>query len=352
MANIIASKTINAQSKNYSKLLGVLKTQISKAKIKAAVAVNKGLILLYWQIGNHILKSQISEGWGAGVIDRLSKDLRSEFPEMNGFSSRNLKYMRKFAQNYSDYKFVQEVLAQLTWYHNITLLEKIKSTDERSWYIKKSIENGWSRSVLVHQIESKLYRRQGKAVNNFSKRLPKPQSDLANNILKDPYNFDFLSLSEKALERDLEQGLIDHIQKFLIELGVGFAFVGRQFHLDIGDEDFYIDLLFYHLKLRCFIVIDLKMVDFKPEFAGKMNFYLSIVDEKLKHHTDQPSIGLILCKKNNKIIAEYALRDIKKPMGIASYEIKLIESLPKKLQGQLPTIEEIEKEMGNIKKKL
>ncbi len=328
-------------SKDYETLLQSLKQRIAAAQVKAVLAVNRELVLLYWQIGRDILERQEKQGWGAKVIDRLSKDLRSAFPEMKGFSTRNLKYMRALAENYPDEQFVQEALAQITWYHNITLLDKVKDQEEREFYIRQTIEHGWSRNILVWQIESKLFERQGKAVTNFELTLPKPQSDLANQLLKDPYNFDFLTLHDEAVERDLENALIANIRKFLLELGVGFAFVGSQYHLEIGEQDFYIDLLFYHLKLRCFVVIDLKTGEFKPEFAGKMNFYLSAVDDLLKHEKDEPSLGLILCKSKNKLIAEYALRDLKKPIGVS--EMLILQALPENLKGSLPTIEELEK---------
>jgi predicted nuclease of restriction endonuclease-like (RecB) superfamily len=266
---------------------------------------------------------------------------------MKGFSSRNLKYMRAFAEAWPEKQFVQEVLAQITWYHNLAILDKVKNPVEREWYIRQVIQHGWSRNVLVHHIEGHLYRRQGKAITNFDRTLPHPQSDLAHQVLKDPYTFDFLSLDREARERDLERGLIDHIRAFLLELGVGFAFVGSQVHLDVGDQEFYLDLLFYHLRLRCFVVIDLNMSEFKPEYAGKMNFYLSAVDDLLRNKDDQLSIGIILCKAKNKIIVEYALRDTRKLIGVSGY--KLTESLPKKLQGKLPTIKELEAELAEEK---
>ncbi len=266
---------------------------------------------------------------------------------MKGFSTRNLKYMRALAETYPDEQFVQEALAQITWYHNLTLLDKVKDQKQREFYINKTIENGWSRNVLVLQIESRLFERQGKAVTNFDLTLPKPQSELAKQLLKDPYNFDFLTLHDEAVERDLEKALLENIRKFLLELGVGFAFVGSQYHLEVGGECFYIDLLFYHLKLRSFVAIDLKMGKFKPEFAGKMNFYLSAVDDLLRHEKDEPSIGLILCKSKNGVVAEYGLRDINKPIGVS--EMRWLEELPENLKGSLPTIEEIEKELsGNV----
>jgi predicted nuclease of restriction endonuclease-like (RecB) superfamily len=259
-------------SKDYENFLQSLKSRIATAQIKAALAVNRKLVLLYWQIGRDILERQEKQGWGAKVVDQLSKDLRSAFPDMKGFSTRNLKYMRALAESYPDEQFVQQAVAQIPWGHNVRILDYVKSPEEREFYIHKTIENGWSRDVLVWQIESKLFERQGKAVTNFELTLPKPQSDLANQLLKDPYNFDFLTLHDEAHEQDLEKALLANIQKFLLELGVGFAFVGSQYHLEVGGKDFYLDLLFYHLQLRCFVVIDLKTGEFKPEFAGKMNF--------------------------------------------------------------------------------
>ncbi|MGG6270537.1 PDDEXK nuclease domain-containing protein [Leptolyngbya sp. AN03gr2] len=297
----------------YPQLLNDLKEQIRTAQVRAAIAVNRELVLLYWQIGRMILDRQAQAGWGAKVIDQLSKDLRREFPEIKGFSSRNLKYMRTFAETYPDLSIVQEVLAQITWYHNLALLEKLKTTEDRLWYAQQTITNGWSRNVLVIQIETRLRDRQGKAMTNFERTLPKPQSDLANSLLKSPYSFDFLSLGREAQERDLENALVTHIRDFLLELGVGFAFVGSQYHLQVGSEDYYIDLVFYHLKLRCFVIIDLKMTEFTPEMSGKMNFYLAVVDDLLRHPDDQPTIGLILCKSKNQTIVEYALRSINRP---------------------------------------
>ncbi len=329
---------------SYQTFLQNLKQRITTAQVKAALAVNRELVLLYWQIGREILQRQDAQGWGAKVIEQLSKDLRSAFPNMKGFSSRNLKYMREFAENYPDEEFVQQLVAQIPWGHNVRILDKTKTPEEREFYIYKTIENGWSRNVLVLQIESKLYERQGKAVTNFELTLPKPQSDLARQLLKDPYNFDFLTLHDEAVERDLEKALLVYIRIFLLVLGVGFAFVGSQYNLKVGGQDFYIDLLFYHLKLRSFVVIDLKMGEFKPEFAGKMNFYLSAVDDLLKHEKDEPSIGLILCKSKNGVVAEYALRDVKKPIGVS--EMELLEKLPENLKGNLPTIEELESELN------
>jgi len=338
MANIISN------SKTYQDLLARLKTQIRTAQVRAAISVNQELVLLYWQIGKEILTRQKEDGWGTRVIERLAKDLRSEFPDMQGLSPRNLGYMKAFAEAWPDDSILQQLAAKLPWFHNCVLLDKVKDPDERTWYTQQAIQNGWSRNILVMQIESGLYRRQGKAITNFQTALPTPQSDLAQQILKDPYNFDFLTLTNEAQERDLERGLLTQLRRFLIELGVGFAFVGNQVPLEVGGEDFKLDLLFYHLKLRCFVVIDLKMGAFKPEYAGKMNFYLSAVDDMLRHSDDKPSIGLILCKAKNGIVAEYALRDIAKPLGIS--EFKHLEKLPEQLKGTLPTIEEIEAELS------
>ncbi|MBI3595631.1 MAG: DUF1016 domain-containing protein [Nitrospirae bacterium] len=335
--------------RDYGLFLRELKDRIRQAQLRAALSVNRELVLLYWRIGRDILERQKLHGWGAKVIDKLAIDLRSEFVEMKGFSPRNLKYMRAFAEAYPNESFVQAPLAQITWYHNITLLDKVKDPAERLWYVQETLRHGWSRNVLVHQIESGLHKRQGQAVTNFSRTLPPAQSDLAKQVLKDPYNFDFLTLSDAARERDLERALLDHLRDFLLELGVGFSFIGSQNMIEIGGEDFYIDLLFYHLHLRCYVVIDLKMEGFKPEHAGKMNFYLSAVDDLLCHPDDKPSIGLILCKTKNKLIAEYALRDTRKPIGVSAY--KLTHSLPKQIKGQLPTIEELEKELGGKKRK-
>lgn len=311
--------------------------------MRAAVAVNQELVLLYWRIGKEILSRQEQEGWEKNVIPRLSKDLSSAFPEMKGLSPRNLGYMKSFAEAWPDEAILQEPLAKLTWFHNLTLLEKIKAREERLWYARAVIGHGWSRNVLVIQIEAGRYRRQGKAITNFTKALPVPQSDLAQQLLKDPYNFDFLTLSKDADEREVETGLVAHIQRFLLELGTGFSFLGRQYPLEIAGEAYRLDLLFYHIKLRCFVIIDLKSGPFKPEYTGKMNFYLAAVDDMLKHPSDNPSIGLILCKSKKQLVVEYALRNTATPMGIA--EFKHLEKLPAELKGSLPTIEEIEAEL-------
>jgi predicted nuclease of restriction endonuclease-like (RecB) superfamily len=288
---------------------------------------------------------QRDDGWGTKVIERLAKDLRSAFPEMQGLSPRNLGYMKAVAEAWPEESILQQLVAKLPWGHNVRLLDLVKSAEERLWYAEQSIVNGWSRNVLVMQIESGLYRRQGKAITNFQQTLPAPQSDLAHQILKDPYNFDFLTLSGDAHEQDVERGLIEHLQSFLLELGMGFSFVGRQYPLEVAGEDYKIDLLFYHFRLRCFIVIDLKAGPFKPEYTGKMNFYLSAVDDILKHPNDQPSIGLILCKSKKQLVVEQALRNTTAAMGVA--EFRHLEKLPEQLKGTLPTIEELEAELGS-----
>lgn len=331
---------------DYPGFLVEIKTRIQQAQIQAALSVNRELLLLYWQIGNDILVRQQEQGWGAKVIDRLARDLRLAFPTMKGFSPRNLKYMRAFAEANPDFPIVQVPLAQITWYHYITLLDKVKDPQQRAWYIHQTTKYGWSRNILVHQIETQLYQRQGQAITNFARVLPAPLSDLARDVLKDPYMFDFLNLGPAAQERDLEQGLLAHLREFLLELGVGFAFVGSQYHLEVGGQDFYLDLLFYHLALRCFVVIDLKIGDFQPEYAGKMNFYLAAADDLIRHPDDQPSIGIILCKTRNRLIAEYALRDIQAPLGIVTY--LLTETLPEEMRGRLPAIEEIEASLTHV----
>jgi predicted nuclease of restriction endonuclease-like (RecB) superfamily len=331
---------------DYETFLLDLKNRIRSAQVKAALAVNRELVLLYWQIGHDILIRQQQEGWGAKVIQSLSRDLKQEFPEMKGFSRSNLLYMRAFAQAFPDEPIVQEVLGQITWYHNIALLDKLKSNDERLWYARQTVEHGWSRNVLVHQIESDLYRRMGGAITNFDRALPPPQSDLATQLLKDPYHLDFLNVTSSVQERELEKALVERIREFLLELGVGFAFVGSQYHLEVDGDDYYIDLLFYHLKLRCYVVIDLKVTEFQPEFSGKMNFYISAVDDLLRHPEDRATIGIILCKGKKKTAVEYALRDVNRPIGVSTYQLK--DSLPEPLKESLPSVEQLEMEIDTI----
>ena len=327
---------------DYQDWLKTLKTRIQSAQQRAVLAVNQELLQLYWQIGRDILLRQQEQGWGAKVIERLAQDLRSAFPELKGFSRANLLYMRSFAENWPDFhsdSIVQQTVGQIPWGHNLVLISKLKTREERLGYAAQCRQNGWSRNVLVHQIETRLLDRQGGATTNFSAILPEPQSELAQQTFKDPYVFDFLNLGAEAKERDIEAALTQHITSFLLELGAGFAFVGRQSHLEVEGEDYFIDLLFYHLQLRCYIVIELKSGDFKPEYAGKLSFYLSAVDSQIKAHADAPSIGLLLCKSRKKVIAEYALRDNNKPIGIAEYQIG--RKLPEELDRQLPSIERI-----------
>lgn len=350
--------------KNYTQILSELKTKIKQSQLKATLAVNSELLSVYWEIGNTIKQQQELEGWGTKIIDRLATDLKSEFPQMQGLSTRNIKYMRAFAEAYPYFPFVQEglaqisntsekvkppivqvQLAQLPWYHHITLIEKVKDLNDRIFYIKKTLENGWSRNIMVHQIESGLHKRQGALSNNFKNTLPAYDSELATDLFKDPYHFDWIGLGEKAREKDLEQALSNYIYKFLTELGEGFAFMGKQRRFEVGGRDFIIDMLFYHTKLRRHIIIELKIGEFEPEYVSKMNTYLGIVDDLLKGEYDNPSLGLILCKNNNKVIAEYALRDTSKPIGIAEY--KLAQILPDEIRGELPTIEEIETNIAN-----
>ena len=330
----------------YADWLADLKTRIHSAQQRATLAVNRELVLLYWQMGQDILRRQSAQGWGAKIIDRLAQDLRAAFPEVKGFSPRNLKYMRAFAQAWPDAEFVQAVLAQLPGYHQIALLDKLPGPETRRWYAATAIEHNWSRNILVMQIESRLLERSGKSVTNFELSLPKPQSDLARESLKDPYRFDFLGLTDAAQEREIENALVKHVTEFLLELGAGFAFVGRQVLLDVGGDEFFIDLLFYHLKLRCYVVIELKAGKFKPEHLGQLGFYLTAIDRQVKSEHDAPTIGLLLCKTKNKVVAEYALGDKAQPMGIAEY--RLLESLPENLKTSLPSIEQIEQELAGM----
>jgi predicted nuclease of restriction endonuclease-like (RecB) superfamily len=336
---------VNKIDTSYLKFLIQLKTRISEARYQAARTVNQDLILLYWDIGNSILEKQKVEGWGSKIVQKISTDLNQSFPEMKGFSVRNLKYMRLFAETWNDKAIVQQLVAQLPWGHNLALLDKLTNNIDRLWYVQQTIENGWSRNVLILQIESGLKNRivDNQKTHNFNFTLSKDQSDLANNTFKDPYIFDFLSLGNEAQEREIEKELINHIQKFLLELGAGFAFVGRQFHIEIAGNDYYVDLLFYHTKLHAYVVIELKAGDFKPEYIGKLNFYLSAVDDLIKSQKDNPTIGILLCKTKQKVVAEYALKDISKPMGISEYKIG--DSIPEKLKTALPTIEELENEL-------
>lgn len=357
-------------SPHYPVLLAEIKQRIQQGQVRAILAVNQELLALYWDIGRLIDARQKQQGWGAGVIPRLAKDLHNALPEEKGFSERNIKLMVQFFREYptlfgspaigqppvaqlpessglvSMSIQGQPAVAQIPWAHNVLLMQRLKDPAVRQWYAEATLAYGWSRSILHMQIESAAHARQGKATSNFALRMPPPQSDLARQALKDPYLFDFLTLAEPFHERELETGLIAHLEKFLLELGQGFAFVGRQYHVDVGDQDFYIDLLFYHLRLRCFIVVELKRGKFKPEYAGKMNFYCGVVDDVLKHETDAPTIGLILCQQQNEVIAEYALRGVDKPIGVSTFD--LTRALPTELASSLPSIEQIERELTDL----
>jgi predicted nuclease of restriction endonuclease-like (RecB) superfamily len=341
---------------DYASWLKKIKERIATSRIRAVLSVNHELIELYWFLGNQIIEKQKAASWGSSFIDQFSKDLKDEFPEIAGFSPKNLRYCRAFFRFYNGPEIWQQAVAktkdasigeiipriagQIPWGHNIHIFTKAKSFDEALFYIHKTIENGWSRDVLALQIKSNLFERQGKAITNFKHTLPPLQSDLARQTLKDPYSFDFLTFTKPYNERDIENQLVSHITKFLLELGKGFAFVGRQYHLEVGDSDYYLDLLFYHIKLRCYVVVELKNTKFIPEYAGKLNFYLSAVDSLLKSENDNPTIGILLCRDKNKVETEFALRDINKPMGVS--EFTLTETLPENLKGSLPTIKEIE----------
>ena len=336
------NKIINTE---YLDFIENLKQRVSTARIKAVLSVNKEMLYLYHHIGSEIIHSQKRHGWGAKIIEQLSIDLKSAFPDMKGFSVQNLKYMRRFAEEYTLEVIGQQAVDQLPWGHNIALMYEVSDIQERLFYIQKAIENGWSRNILSIQIETDLYKRQGGAITNFKDKLPSPQSDLAHQTLKDPYIFDFLSITEDAHERDVEKALTLHIQKFLLELGTGFAFVGSQYHINVGNKDYYIDMLFYNLKLRSYVVVELKTGELSPRDVGQINFYLAAVDAELKHQSDNPSIGLLLCRnKGDKITAEYALRNVSSPIGISSYELST--SVPKELKTTLPSIEQIQSKLN------
>ncbi len=330
---------------DYPEILREITQRIKRDRLQVLFAANSAMVLLYWDIGRMILGRQERAGWGARIIDRLARDLREAFPDMKGFSPRNLKYMRAFAAAWPDAKIVQEVLAQITWYQNLALLEKAEDADVRLWYARAARYHGWSRAILAIQIDNRAHERQGKALSNFKEILPAADSDMAVQVFKDPYLFDFLGTADRRRESEVEQALVDHIQQFLLELGNGFAFVGRQVLLEVGDQDFFVDLLFYHLKLRCYVVIELKAVPFNPGFVGQLNLYLSAVDDLLRHPDDNPTIGLLLCRSKNQVVVEYALRHLKRPIGVAEWETKIVKSLPKELKGSLPTVEEIEREL-------
>jgi predicted nuclease of restriction endonuclease-like (RecB) superfamily len=339
---------------DYEKFLKSLKQKITAARVHAATAASRVLLALYWNIGREIVYKQEHSGWGDAVIEKLSADIRKTFPDMEGYSERNLWRMRAFYRAYEEklpqsvaeaFEFLPQAVAEIPWGHHSLLIEKVKDGKARMWYAHKALEHGWSRDILWHNIDTKLMARQGKALTNFGRVLPQPGSDLAQQVLKDPYMFNFLSSEKEYRERELEQALIDNVEQFLLELGSGFCLVGRQVHLKVGNNDYYVDLLFYHLKLKCFVIVELKAGAFKPEYAGKINFYLSAVDSQMKQPDDNPSIGIILCKNKEAIDVEYALRNIGTPIGVAGWETKIIKKLPKDLQSSLPSVKEIETEL-------
>jgi predicted nuclease of restriction endonuclease-like (RecB) superfamily len=345
---IVVSKAIGeplVKTSEYRSFILEIKQRIQVSQIKAAIAVNQELLLLYWDLAERIVTKQQQATWGDGFLLQISKDLKTEFPEMKGFSKRNLEGMRQWYQFWvAESAIALQLVAQIPWGHNLTIVTKIKDIDEALFYVQKTIQNNWSRSVLTHQIEGRLYQREGKAITNFETRLPEPQSDLARETLKDPYNFDFLMLRDKHDEQELESALIENVTRFLLGLGAGFSYLGRQYKLEVGGDEFFIDLLFYHVQLHCYFVIELKAVKFKPEFAGKLGFYISAVDGILKTEQDNPTIGLLICKSKNDVVVEYTLRDIHKPIGVSEYMIT--QNLPDELKSSLPSIEEIEAELG------
>jgi predicted nuclease of restriction endonuclease-like (RecB) superfamily len=334
-------------SDGYIDLRDSIIAKIKTTRVKLIVQAQTGMIEHYWDIGSEILRRQKAEGWGAKVIDRLAKDISDEFPDVTGYSPRNLKYMRKFANTWSDPEFVQRCVAQIPWRTNILLLDKLKDEESRVWYALQAVQNGWSREVLDTMIATKLIERQGKAVNNFDTALPSPDSDLAREAFKDPYLFDYIGTSGERREREIEQALTDHIEKFLLELGQGFAFVGRQIRLELAGDEFILDLLFYHLKLRCYIVIELKACEFEPGFVSQLNLYQNVVNDVLCHPDDKPTIGLLLVKGKNRTVVEYSLAGFQNPIGVADWREQLIKELPEDLKSSLPTIEEIERELEN-----
>jgi predicted nuclease of restriction endonuclease-like (RecB) superfamily len=335
----------------YKDFIKQLKQKIQTSQIKASIRVNEELLKLYWDMAQMIIAKQKEASWGDGIIEKISRDLKEEFPNIKGFSVTNIKYMRKWYLFWSDIKSPQVVdeIFRIPWGHNREIITKLKNRDEAIFYAKNTLQYGWSRAVLVHQVESGLYQREGKAITNFDSKLPPPQSDLAKAVLKDPYNFDFLTLSKRYNERELEDALVEHITHFLLELGSGFAFVGRQYRLVVGGDEFFIDLLFYHIRLRCYVVVELKTVKFKPEFAGQLNFYVSAIDGELKEKGDNPTIGILICKSKNSTVVEYALKNIDSPIGVSEYE--LVDKLPKEFKSTLPSIEELEAELENIEEK-
>ncbi|MDI3195753.1 PDDEXK nuclease domain-containing protein [Pseudarthrobacter sp. AL07] len=330
----------------YPELLESVSREVSAGRSRAIASVNREMLLSYWTIGRELASRESAQGWGSKVVTRLSADVRSAFPEATGFSPRNLRYMKSFAQAWPDFPMLQAPLATLPWYHQIALLEKLGDPKTRLWYAAAAVENGWSRNVLAHHIETKLHQRSGKAVNNFKATLPPSDSDLAEQSFKDPYVFDFLAMTDKRNERGLEDQLIQHVEKFLLELGQGFAFVGRQVRLTIGDDEFYADLLFYNFRLRCFVVVELKATAFIPGHVGQLNMYMSAVDDLLAHPEDKPTVGLLLCKTKNNVVAEYSLRGFSSPIGVAEWESEVVKSLPEEFATTLPSISELEAELS------
>jgi predicted nuclease of restriction endonuclease-like (RecB) superfamily len=331
----------------YPELLQELKTRIRTAQVRAAFAVSRELVLLYWSIGQDLASRFAAEGWGAKVVDRLAHDLQIEFPGVEGFSPRSLKYMRAFAAAWPDQAIVQQVAAQLPWGHHMVLLDRLKEPAQREWYLRAAVEYGWSRNILVLQIKSGLQEREGKALTNFQRTLPPPDSDLAEQILKDPYNFDFLTVTKEAHEREIERGLLIHLRDLLLELGRGFAFLGSQVPLEVAGESFYLDLLFYHVRLKCYFVIELKSGPFKPEWAGKLNFYLSAVDDLMRTDGDAPTIGLLLCESHRSPIVQYTLRNIEKPIGVSSYRVT--RELPAPIREEVPTVEDLQEVVTKLR---
>lgn len=330
----------------YPELFASVSRQVHSGRFRAVSAANREMLLSYWAIGSELVRRESEQGWGSKVVTRLASDIRGAFPEAKGFSPRNLRYMKSFAEAWPDFPMLQQAVATLPWGHNVVLLDKLEGQGERLWYAQQSVAQGWSRAVLVLQIESRLHERTGKAITNFKDTLPPAESDLAQQSFKDPYVFDFVAMTEKRNERELEGQLTGHVEKFLLELGQGFAFVGRQMRLTIGADEFFADLLFYNFKLRCFVVIELKATAFKPEYLGQINMYMSAVDDLLAHADDQPTIGLLLCKTKNNVVAEYSLRGFAKPIGIAEWESEVVASLPKEFATTLPSIRELEAELA------
>ncbi len=331
---------------DYGATLKALQQRVKQERARVVLSANSALILLYWDIGRTIVDRQSRAGWGAKVIDRLGRDLRRSFPAMQGFSTRNLQFMRSFAEEFPDLAFVKQLVSLLPWGHVIRITQRIKAPEGREWYMREAIRQGWSRSVLELQLLGNAYQRSGKAMNNFASSLPAIDGRRAAEVFKDPYLFDFLGGADLHRERQIEQALVDHIQRFMLELGSGFAFVGRQMRLQVMDQEYFLDLLFYHLKLRCFVVVELKAVPFEPAFVGQLNLYLSAIDDQLRRPDDRPTIGLLLCRSKQQVVVEYALRDFRKPIGVAGWEPTLAKVLPEDFAGSLPSVEELEAELG------